>query len=49
MPYRTLDDKIDGVVITFLDITAGKVLEENLLMKIAQLESQLSEIKTGRH
>jgi two-component system, chemotaxis family, CheB/CheR fusion protein len=24
MPYRTLDDRIDGVVITFADITAAK-------------------------
>ncbi len=27
MPYRTLDDRIDGVVITFTDITALKILE----------------------
>jgi PAS domain-containing protein len=30
MPYRTLDDVIDGVVITFADITAAKVLEAEL-------------------
>jgi PAS domain S-box-containing protein len=30
MPYRTLQDKIDGVVITFTDITAAKKLEREL-------------------
>ena len=30
MPYRTLDNRIDGVVITFLDITAAKTLEASL-------------------
>ena len=31
MPYRTLDDRIDGLVITFTDITIGKRAEEALL------------------
>ncbi len=30
MPYRTLDDVIDGVVITFMEITAAKRLEAEL-------------------
>jgi two-component system CheB/CheR fusion protein len=30
MPYRTLDNRIDGVVITFVDITASKTLETTL-------------------
>jgi two-component system CheB/CheR fusion protein len=30
MPYRTLDDRIDGIVITFTDITAAKQAEETL-------------------
>jgi two-component system CheB/CheR fusion protein len=30
MPYRTLDDRIDGLVITFNDITKYKKLEEEL-------------------
>jgi two-component system CheB/CheR fusion protein len=30
MPYRTLDNRIDGVVITFTDISAAKRLEEEL-------------------
>jgi two-component system CheB/CheR fusion protein len=29
-PYRTVDDKIDGVVITFVDITERKLMEERL-------------------
>jgi two-component system CheB/CheR fusion protein len=29
-PYRTVDDKIDGVVITFVDVTERKLLEERL-------------------
>lgn len=30
MPYRTLDDKIDGLVITFINITVAKKLETEL-------------------
>ena len=30
MPYRTLDNRIDGVVITFADITTAKTLEATL-------------------
>jgi PAS domain-containing protein len=30
MPYRTQDDRIDGVVITFADITVSKTLEAKL-------------------
>ncbi|MCG5508835.1 chemotaxis protein CheB [Ectothiorhodospira lacustris] len=30
MPYRTLDDVIDGVVVTFTDITKAKALENRL-------------------
>ena len=35
MPYRTLDDRIDGVVITFADITTAKTLEAQLREKHA--------------
>jgi two-component system CheB/CheR fusion protein len=37
MPYRTVDDVIGGVVITFADITAAKRLEEELRGEIARL------------
>lgn len=30
MPYRTMEDKVDGVVITFTDITVAKMLEIEL-------------------
>lgn len=37
MPYRTLEDHIDGLVITFLDITKSKQLEDELNKTIALL------------
>lgn len=43
MPYRTLDDVIDGVVITFSDITQSKHLEEALLQS-GSLSSALNVI-----
>lgn len=30
MPYRTFEDKIDGLVMTFIDITSNKQLEKKL-------------------
>jgi two-component system CheB/CheR fusion protein len=33
MPYRTLDNMIDGVVITFTDITVIKQLEAQLRLR----------------
>jgi two-component system, chemotaxis family, CheB/CheR fusion protein len=35
MPYRTLEDKIDGVVITFTEITRAKKLEAKLRQALA--------------
>jgi two-component system CheB/CheR fusion protein len=43
MPYRTLDDRIDGVVITFADITVAKKLEAQLREKHAALERRTVE------
>jgi hypothetical protein len=43
MPYRTLENMIDGVVITFMDITASKTLEPELRKTQAGLYSQISE------
>jgi chemotaxis methyl-accepting protein methylase len=50
MPYRTLDDRIEGVVITFTDITVAKTLETKLRAKQADLEKRIAEqtAKTGR-
>jgi two-component system CheB/CheR fusion protein len=36
MPYRTMDDVIGGVVITFTNITATKALEAELRAKIGK-------------
>jgi len=33
-PYRTFEDKIDGVVITFVDVTERKLMEERLQMLV---------------
>jgi two-component system CheB/CheR fusion protein len=43
MPYRTLDDRIDGVVITFGDITAAKALEAQLREKHDILEKYIAQ------
>jgi two-component system CheB/CheR fusion protein len=41
MPYRTIDDVIGGVVITFADITEAKTLENELREQVEQLKHQL--------
>jgi len=41
MPYRTLDDRIEGVVITFADITTAKTLEAELRKAQAVLEARV--------
>lgn len=38
MPYRTLEDRIDGVVTTFTDITASETLEAELRADPARRE-----------
>jgi two-component system CheB/CheR fusion protein len=59
MPYRTLDDRIDGVVISYWDITAAKELEAKLQEMQLALENRLTgqsvelnkartELKAGR-
>ena len=42
MPYRTADERIDGVVITFADITAAKTLEAQLRATQAGLEKRVA-------
>jgi two-component system CheB/CheR fusion protein len=39
-PYRTVDDKIDGAVITFVDVTERKTLEERLSSLAAETTSR---------
>ena len=43
MPYRTLDDRIDGVVITFGDISVAKKLEGKLRERQGVLESRIAD------
>ena len=42
MPYRTLDDRIDGVVITFWDISVAKTLEGKLQEMQITLKKRLA-------
>ena len=44
MPYRTLDDKIEGLVITFIDITIAKNIENALLETQNFLESLIFKV-----
>jgi two-component system CheB/CheR fusion protein len=46
MPYRTMDNRIDGVVITYADITAAKKVESKLREKNSDLA--LHSAKQGR-
>jgi two-component system CheB/CheR fusion protein len=43
LPYRSYDDRIDGVVITFSDITKAKSLEAALRQAQKSLEGQLAD------
>lgn len=45
-PYRTFKNMIDGVVITYSDITIAKKLEKELVNAKSELESKLSIEKT---
>ena len=41
MPYRTVDDRIDGLVITFIDITFAKTLE----LELKEAKEELQKIR----
>jgi two-component system CheB/CheR fusion protein len=43
MPYRTLDNRIDGVVITFADITVARTLEAKLRGHQSVLEKHFAD------
>jgi hypothetical protein len=43
MPYRTLENMIDGVVITFRDITISRTIEATLREALAVLQSRFTE------
>lgn len=40
MPYRTTDNRIDGVVFTFADITTAKVLESELRARLQNAKTE---------
>jgi two-component system CheB/CheR fusion protein len=44
-PYRTIEDKIDGVVITFVDVTERKEMEDRLKALLEKTDQQ-TKIKT---
>ncbi|TLP82197.1 chemotaxis protein CheB [Maribacter sp. ACAM166] len=44
MPYRTFDDKIEGLVITFIDITKAKKIEIALLETQSVLKSFIGKV-----
>jgi len=41
MPYRTVNDRIDGLVVTFFDITVAKKLE----IKLKEVNESLKKAK----
>ena len=43
MPYRTQDNRIDGVVITFVDITLAKTQEDTLREALEALQGRFAE------
>ncbi|HEX9050294.1 MAG TPA: chemotaxis protein CheB [Anaeromyxobacter sp.] len=47
LPYRTVDDVIDGVVITFMDITAAKRLEAELRSSRERFGAFLERLPAG--
>jgi two-component system CheB/CheR fusion protein len=47
LPYRTVDDVIDGVVITFMDITASKRLEGELRASRERFGALLERLPPG--
>ena len=46
MPYRTQDNRIDGVVITFANITVSKTLEARLRKNLSVLEQHVTKQST---
>ncbi len=47
LPYRTVDDRIDGIVLTFVDITSRRLAEEQLREQAARLREQAEIVNLG--
>jgi two-component system CheB/CheR fusion protein len=47
-PYRTMDDRIDGVVLTFVDVTDRRQIEEALRERERQLRQQKQLVDMSR-
>jgi len=45
MPYRTTENMIDGVVITFVEITASRRVEAELREEVRGLQQKLTEME----
>jgi two-component system CheB/CheR fusion protein len=43
-PYRTIEDKIDGVVVTFVDVTERRSSEQRLRLLTAELDHRVKNI-----
>jgi two-component system, chemotaxis family, CheB/CheR fusion protein len=47
LPYRTADNRIDGVVVTFVDISARKRIEQALESSQARLQATIEHVPTA--
>jgi PAS domain-containing protein len=47
MPYRSHDERIEGLVFTFTDTTAAKVMEQDLRATAGQLQDLLNRLTAG--
>ncbi len=47
LPYRTADNRIDGVVVTFIDITARKQAERQVAEAQARLQAVIEQLPVG--
>jgi two-component system CheB/CheR fusion protein len=47
MPYRTKDERVDGLVLTFTETTGAKLLERDLRATAGQFQALLNHLSTG--
>jgi two-component system, chemotaxis family, CheB/CheR fusion protein len=46
-PYRTVEDRIDGIVVSFIDITQRLIAQENLRQSEERYEKMVRETAVG--